>query len=161
MAGRFSTTSLSHSPLVAAFVRAGQIASTRNTINVPKPVSTYAAAVRSSMSINSIMQDGFAVEREFVSLQESLRAPTGIMNSSACKKIEGFLAQVLKLWARIKQFQLEHGGHVAFAVFPYDLAGQGQLQSPMARRKVLVSQVLRREKRGADGEVEKERACLT
>jgi hypothetical protein len=88
------------------------------------------------------MQDGFAVAREFRVLQETLRAPPSVLNSCATEKVRIFFVKVVKLCARIKQFQRRRGGHVAFAVFPYDLAGQGKIQSPMPRRNVLMSQTL-------------------
>jgi hypothetical protein len=113
-----------------------------------------AATPTRAQLIQSITQSGFAIEKHFISLQETLRTPIEALNSTAIQSVDNFFMKVLTLWDQIESFQLETNGHLALAISPYDLAGQGQLETLMPKRKVFVSQVI--SKKQGSGEVRPE-----
>jgi hypothetical protein len=117
-----------------------------------------AAAARATPTrtqpIQSITLSGYRLEKEFISLQETLRAPIEAMNSAVIQRVDDFFMQVLTLWTQIESFQSKTNGNVAYAISPYDLAGQDKVETRMPKRKVFVSQAI--SKKLASGRVETE-----
>jgi hypothetical protein len=99
----------------------------------------------------SMAEKGFNLEQEFLALQQTLRAPLEVLNSSAIQRCTRFFVEVRALWSQIESFGLESNGHLAFAISPFDLAGQGEIKARLPKRKVYVSQALSRRQRSGSG----------
>lgn len=107
----------------------------------PSTVGVPPAAAQ-SFEVQAITSEGLEVQRQYLALIATLRAPVESLNSAAVAEIEDFFAKVARLWARIEQFQSRRGQHVALVVEAYDIAGQGVLRRKAPRGDVLVSQII-------------------